>query len=125
MEDRTGKEGMEMATYMEDLSKMLRAVRLACGFSQHNVAMALEVNRSTYTYYEVGRTMPDVPTLKKLADIFSIPAEAFLYPEDFSSLGATGRRRPRKPCLNPTCLGQLSPAEKSLIACYRAGGKPG
>lgn len=52
------------------LSDSLRAIRTMRGMTQQQVAEKLGVDRSTYTYYETGKTNVDVKTLLKLADIF-------------------------------------------------------
>jgi len=58
-----------MSNFKKDLEKMLRNVRITCGLSQREVAEMLHINRSTYTYYETGKTSPDIDTLRKLAMI--------------------------------------------------------
>lgn len=73
-----------MSDYREDLSKVLRRIRTSCGLSQREVAEALHMNRSTYTYYETAKVIPDIITLKKLAEIFSVPLETLCYPEKFT-----------------------------------------
>ena len=42
---------------------MLRLLRRAGGWSQREVAERLHINRSTYAYYETGRTRPEYETL--------------------------------------------------------------
>ena len=83
------------------------------------MAHALGVERSTYSCYEAGRVVPGLGTLKKLAGIFHIPAEAFLYPEEFTSLENTRLRAPKKLADDPETIGQLTPEEKALIALRR------
>jgi len=70
-----------MPDYREELSKKLREIRTSQGLSQRQVAEALHMNRSTYTYYETGKVIPDVITLKKIAEFFSVPVENLCYPE--------------------------------------------
>ena len=40
--------------------------------TQQQVADRLRIERSTYTYYETGKTKPDIATLIKLAKIYNI-----------------------------------------------------
>lgn len=108
-----------MSTFEEDLRKMLRDLRLACGYSQKAVACALGIERSTYSCYESGKVVPGLGTLKKLADIFHIPAEAFLYPEEYICMEKTRQRAPKKLSDDPETIGQLSPEEKRWIAKRR------
>ena len=110
-----------MPTYTENLSKMLRNIRHLCGYSQEAVASALNVTRSTYTYYELGRVQPDLDTVKKLAAIYQIPPESFLYPEEFVDLETARHRAPKNPAQEPQTIGQLSAEEKALIAAFRIG----
>ena len=56
----------------EELAKNMRFIRECRGFSQKEVAEKLNVKRSTYTYYEVGKTKPDLQALIKLCEIYGI-----------------------------------------------------
>ena len=107
-------------TYWDYLRIMLKKIRLLCGYSHADVAAALGVSRPTYTYYERGRTAPDLITLVALARIYGVPPECFLHPEEFTDLD-TARQRPsrRQTAVDPQSLGDLSPAERELIAKYR------
>lgn len=60
------------------LSTLLRRIRLEAGFTQQNIAQVLEIDRSTYVYYELGRVAPDSVTLKRLARLYNVPLETFL-----------------------------------------------
>lgn len=51
---------------------MLRYYREKCGYTQQYVADLLNIERSTYTYYETGKTMPDIRTLMTIAKIFGV-----------------------------------------------------
>lgn len=50
----------------------LRKLRENNGYTQQQIADALNINRSTYAYYESGKTTPDIDTIIKLAKIFNI-----------------------------------------------------
>jgi len=56
----------------------LRAARETCGFTQQQVADAMEINKSTYCGYETGKRQPDVPKLKKLSQILGVSGDALL-----------------------------------------------
>ena len=62
-----------MSDYRQDFSKMLRQARTARGLTQQEVAEALHMTRSTYTYYESGRTLPDILTMRTLSLLFAVP----------------------------------------------------
>lgn len=72
-----------MDTYHHDFADMLRCRRVAPGLSQADVARKLHMNRSTYSYYEDGKTMPCIGTIRKLLTLLALPADAFLYPEQY------------------------------------------
>ncbi len=64
------------------IGKRLRFVREKFGYTQQQVANALNIDRSTYSYYETGKTSPDITTLLALSEIFSIGVDEFLIPLD-------------------------------------------
>lgn len=112
-----------MDKYKADLQKMLRNARMTCGFSQNQVADILHMDRSTYTYYESGKTTPDISTLRRLALLFRVPADAFLFPEDYDAQAPDKLRMysRKKACPSPQKIGELTREEKRMIAAYRVG----
>ncbi len=75
---------------------------------------ALHVNRSTYTYYESGKTKPGLKVLKKVAAIYDVPIEVFLYPEKFPEWNPDTPRRFRKlKCPSPPKTGVCEPKKKN------------
>lgn len=60
------------------LGGRLKQLREDAGLSQQKVANELGITRSTYTYYELGKTLPNIFTLRMLAEIFHISLEDFL-----------------------------------------------
>ncbi len=111
----------DVASFKTDLQKMLRNVRLACGFTQGEVAKVLEVNRSTYTYYESGRTSPDLRALRRLAALYRIPVAAFLSPEEYAGMEIGRVKMRSEPCAlpDPQCIGELTTEEKQLVEEFR------
>ncbi len=109
-----------MKDHLRDLAIMLRQLRLDCGFTQKAVAKGLQVERSTYSNYELGKTSPGLDSLRVLARIYAIPLEAFLYPEEYRTLEAARQRPPKKVKLAPARIGELSSKERELIAKLRA-----
>ena len=47
--------------------------------SQGEVAKLLNIDRSTYTNYELGKTEPPMVTLKKIAGIFGVSVDRLVY----------------------------------------------
>ncbi len=62
----------------DDLIYNLMRYRYDAGLSQQKVANMLNVERSTYTYYETGKTTPDIFTIIKLSKIFGITLKDIL-----------------------------------------------
>ena len=108
------------------LSSKLKEYRKLCGLTQKQVADALGIDRSTYTYYETGKTTPDVLTLKRLCDLFAVPVSAFLYSdaqEEPLTLHDNGSSYTGS---DPTVtMGALTKPEKQLLLLFRQLGEVG
>ncbi len=61
---------------MKMLAANLKLLREQHRLTQKQVADALNIERSTYTYYERGRTLPTFSTICKLARIFDVSIDA-------------------------------------------------
>ena len=59
----------------------LRAQRKKLGLTQEQLAEKLGYDRSTYSYYEIGRTEPSISTLCKLSRIFGVTLDQLVYPQ--------------------------------------------
>ena len=57
------------------VSERLRAARKACKMTQGQVAELLGVDRSTYTYYETGKSSPSYENLMRLAAMFKVDVQ--------------------------------------------------
>jgi len=66
----------------ESLGDKLRILRNKLGLTQQQIASCLGIERSTYTYYELNRTIPGWDTLRKLSRIFGVPTVTLLEDED-------------------------------------------
>lgn len=111
----------------------LREVRTKFGFTQDQVANALHIDRSTYTYYELGKTSPDVPTLMMLAQqVYGMKEWSDLLSlDDFNSPSLlrdssdhpkikSGRKRKREiSTTNTSKIYNLPNDEQQLILYYR------
>ena len=60
------------------MGKRLKALRKLHGLSQSQVAAALTIDRSTYAYYELGRTYPSMDKLVLLALYYRVSADFLL-----------------------------------------------
>ncbi len=65
----------------------LKSIRTAAGITQQHMANELGVDKTTYSGYETGRRQPDIPKLRRLAQVLQVPADQLLETE--SGWGAT------------------------------------
>lgn len=61
------------------IAEQLKQLRHQAGYSQAHLAYLLGICRSTYAYYECGKTLPDIYCLKHLANIFGVTLDSFFY----------------------------------------------
>ena len=109
------------------LGKRMRELRLSFGFKQEDIARALNVSRSTYSYYEIGKTRPDPAVLGRLSVYYNVPISYFYEKEIVikeTLYDSAGRRRrtSRTAAVNPQKVGDLLPMERSLVLFLRANG---
>lgn len=64
--------------YKEGFASKLRQARLERELNQIDVAVALNIPRSTLANYETGRTEPDIETIGKLINFYKIDANWLL-----------------------------------------------
>lgn len=69
---------------MTDLPDKLKQLRKNAGLTQKQVANAVGVERSAYTCYEIGKTMPKPATLQRLARLYKTNVDSLLG-NDFTS----------------------------------------
>lgn len=103
------------------INERLRELRIKSGYTQNQIAKILNIDRSTYSYYEIGKTMPDISVLLTLAKIFNISINELLADETSPHAVADGGGmdyvRGKK---NSSHIYELSPREKELVGIFRA-----
>lgn len=62
----------------KNFGQLLRNYRKINQLTQQQVADALNINRTTYTYYETGKTEPSIDNLHRLIQIFGITYDDLL-----------------------------------------------
>lgn len=86
------RKSMDRTVLQEELraqlSTALRTLRLNAGLKQETVAKFLQISRSSYSYYELGVTTPDVSALYLLSQFYDVPVDVFFVP------GAVPNHRP-------------------------------
>jgi transcriptional regulator with XRE-family HTH domain len=60
------------------ISKILKARRTQNGYTQQNIADFLGIDRSTYSYYETGKTQPSTDILARLSCLYQIGLDDFV-----------------------------------------------
>nr|DAE97177.1 MAG TPA: Helix-turn-helix XRE-family like protein [Caudoviricetes sp.] len=66
----------------------LRERRKKCGFTQQQMADAINLQLRSYQFYESGQRSPSLETLIKIADILNVPTDYLLCRDEFlQSLG--------------------------------------
>lgn len=104
------------------LGMRLRKFRKENGYSQSHIANVLGIERSTYTYYETGKTVPVIFDLMRLADLYDISMDSLLgFHADASDprqpVRAAVRRKER---YLSESVQDLSSEERQLLAFYRS-----
>ncbi|MDR1627984.1 MAG: helix-turn-helix transcriptional regulator [Oscillospiraceae bacterium] len=99
----------------------IRKYRKERGYTQKWLADLLNIDRSTYAYYESGRIKPDIHSIMKLCKIFNInyedilesetDAQNNLYDSNFSHSSQSGG--------NATYMYNLTKKEQEIILYYR------
>lgn len=64
------------------LSKRLKQLRNEKGLLQKEIAEKLKITTSAYGFYEQGKRMPDIETLKSLAKLFDVTVDYLLGEEN-------------------------------------------
>ena len=99
------------------LKEQMRKFREDRNYSHQYVAQYLQLTRSAYTNYENGFRLPDIFILDKLARLYNVSIEAFLYPptlyNSFKELLNLSYDHDRVPDI------QLDENEKRLIYFFR------
>ena len=60
---------------------IIRRLRKENGLTQQQLADCLQIDRSTYAYYESGRTRMNIDVVVKLAHFYRVPYAVLLGPE--------------------------------------------
>jgi len=63
------------------MHEIIRNLRKEKGLTQRQVADHLQIDRSTYAYYESGRARINIDVIVKLAHFYQLPYAALLGPE--------------------------------------------
>ncbi len=99
------------------LNQRLKLFRTASGLTQQQVADVLGLDRSTYAYYESGKTTPDIKSVNKLLKIFNISYYQLVDEMDPTEVTVNDPAAERDE--DEMHIYELSKAEKRLVIYYR------
>lgn len=84
-------------------------------YTQQNMADMLKISRSTYTYYETGKSEPGQENLRKICNILNVDFNTMLdYPEEVVSASVASNE------FAAENFGELSPSEEQILLAYRS-----
>ncbi len=106
------------------IPETLKRLRIKCNYTQKQVADILEIDRSTYSYYESGRIRPDVKTILQLSKLFKVDYTEILDSEcssvfsdcKYEKIPTDNNEIPLIPILEGS---NLTDKEKDLILGFR------
>lgn len=103
-------------------SEFLKRIRNTAGYTQKNIADLLGVDRSTYSYYETGKTEPNIRQLKKIAALYNLRLDDLVNcrfaPIDDVEMQATDPQE--QALVNANRFRLLSAEEQCILMMYRA-----
>ncbi len=102
------------------IGERLRYLRMANRLTQREVADILKIHRTTYAYYETGRSNPDLETLNALSRIFGVSIDFLVNGTHGAKVGKVMDNPSEYDAGDyPEYLSMLSQDEKRLVMIYR------
>ena len=102
------------------LATRLTLLRKASGLKQEEVAAAIGLTRSAYTYYECDRSRPDCDGLIKLSKLYKVSVDALLGVAPFPDVaGYALTAADEERLVEERFLGYLEKEERLLVSLYR------
>lgn len=100
----------------------LRQKRKELRLSQAKVADKLNIDRTTYAYYESGRCVPNIKVINDIAKVLDIPVSTLINTilnEDVINEPSISKTSKRKNKDNGILFSDLTKQEKEVIVAYR------
>lgn len=109
----------------QSVSEKIRECRRECGFTQQMVATALNVDRTTYTCYESGKTEPGIDSIAQMSKIFGVSMNELLasYEEAPTLAVASPGSQFRTTESDGMATKNLTKDEKELVILFRMMGE--
>ena len=102
------------------INEKLKYYRAKNNFTQTQVSAALGIDRSTYSYYELGKTIPSINMLSNIAKLFNVAIFDLLDTEKGSDhLSSTTYNPGYYPGERPLSSATLDREEKDLLLLFR------
>ena len=102
---------------MNTLADRLRTIRLEHRLTQQELADVLGLDRTSYTYYETGKTSPSAVNIIKLAKIYNVTVGYLLGVEENHPERMRGGLVTLSSGVDP--ISQLPREERALLMNYR------
>ncbi|MGN0557979.1 MAG: helix-turn-helix domain-containing protein [Acutalibacteraceae bacterium] len=101
------------------IGDLLTMYRKKLELTQREVAEALNIDRSTYTCYEIGKTEPNIETISRLAKIFNVSVVDLFPTDDNAYAQAAEFGGSGKIAINKLKFYDLNEYEKQIIMKIR------
>ena len=103
-----------------ELARQMRALRTVNHYTQQQIADILNIDRTTYTSYEISKNTPDIMLLDAFAKIFSVDID-FIMHIDTQNIDTLCDEVEAYEANNDDCslVSKLSKEERELIGEYR------
>ncbi len=102
-----------------ELAKQMRTLRTINHFTQQQVADILNIDRTTYTSYEISKNTPDIMLLDAFAKIFSVSIDFILNIDTKNPEVLCDEADEYETSRSESLVSQLSRTERELLAEYR------
>ena len=98
------------------ISEKIKKFRKKINYTQKKVADYLGVDRSTYSYYELGKIIPDVKTIMSLSKIFGVNYTEILESEGAAQFSDFSKNTQNTKSNN---FENITNEEKDLLLAFR------
>ncbi len=106
--------------------QFITLLRRQAGYTQQNIAELLGIDRSTYTYYENDKTLPNIQYTRQLANLYNLTVDELIdcriHPRAVDTMRAPEPELPNLAVENLQFFRSLTNEEKSLVLLYRSCG---
>lgn len=101
------------------IAENIRALRKSHKLTQQEVADILALDRSTYTFYEIGKTNPQPESIRKLSDTYNVTI-GYIYGVERNCPEMKIESSEKFEARDNDTLGAISKQERFLLMAYRS-----